>query len=151
MKACSKDSRTLEVVCFIFAVSFIFAAFYYLPHAVDTAAAWILTSFVTFGFAFVTRLERLESANEYAFVRDQTTLKVIQFAVVFFTGWAIVNMVFAVVEKEGVEPESKWMTFIATLMGLKWSMIFMRRLQRIQAEPLVLSRRALLSPIGEIA
>ena len=148
----SKTSRGLETACFVFAVSFIFAAFYYLPHAIDTAAAWILTSFVTFGFAFLTRLQRLETTNDYFVVKDVNTLRVAQFSVIFFLSWAIANCVIAVTEEDGLEPESKWMTFIATLMGLKWSMILTRALRNVQATDLQLqSRRALLSPIGEIA
>ena len=149
---CGKDSRGLEIACFVFAVSFIFAAFYYLPHAIDTGAAWILTSFLTFAYAFLLRFKRLENIGEFKTIKSVETLRVVQFFAVFFIGWATVNLILAISNEDGVEPESKWMTFIATLMGFKWSLILMRALQGLQVtETQTQSRRALLSPIGEIA
>ena len=150
-KVCTKDSKALEITVFVFAVSFIFAAFYYLPHAFDTAAAWILTSFAAFGAAFLIRVQRLDTAAEYSVIKDVNTLRVAQFAVIFFLGWAVLNMVIAITEQDGIEPESRWMTFIATAMGLKWSGLLLRSLSNIQASLQNQSRRALLSPIGEIA
>jgi len=152
-RVCQTNPKCWEITCFVFAISFVFAAFYYLSHSVDTAAAWLITSVVTFLYAFVVRIERLES-DEYPFVKQKATLRSTQALVVAFLFWAIVNVTLAISNVDGIEPESKWMTFIASMMGLKWSTILARNLMRLQAvntDSSTVSRRALLSPIGEIA
>jgi hypothetical protein len=147
-KCCSL--KCLEITCFIFAFSFVFAAFYYFPHAIDTGAAWTITSIVCGLYAMTLRRERLN--QDFPLARDTKTFRVTQGLVLMFLIWSIANGVSAGVNGDGVEPESKWMTFISSMMGLKWSTILVRTLKKYREEPVATaSRRALLSPIGEIA
>jgi len=63
----------------------------------------------------------------------------------------MVSLGIAIDNKDDLEPESKYMALIATLMGMKWSSLLARILARLHESAVAGSRRALLSPIGEIA
>jgi len=145
---------TADVACFIFASSFVLAALYYYPHSIDTGTAWLITSVVTFLFAYGKRIERLAiiPTDTRSVLQNHKALSVAKFAVVLFFVWSVANLIIAIENKDGVEPESKWMSFIASMMGLKWSVFLTRVMLRLEeAANQNSSRRALLSPIGEIA
>ena len=143
-------SPKFEILVFAFAFSFLVASTYYFPHSIDTGVAWLLTSFITCSYGLACRYERLDSPD-YQFHKSPNIVKVVQFGILLFVVWSIVNMTAAIRNNDKLEPESHWMSFIATMMGLKWNILLYRFIKSISGSVENTNRRALLSPIGEIA
>lgn len=142
------NPKAFELLCFIFAASFVSASVYYFFHSFATGFAWALTSLVTFTFASALRSERLEQkVDVYSRPGARKAVKVI---LITFCVLSALSLILAMDEEDGLEPSSYWMTLISTLMGAKWSYLLYRVMQRF-AEAEERHERSLLNPIGEIA
>ncbi len=144
-----KSYTPWEVLVLCFTFSFVLACFSFLPHSIETSISWLFVSFLGLIYALAHREERLET--ETAWLRNDKTYKGLAVALVLFAVWGTISLIVAIVEADGLDESSHWMTFISNMMGLKWGFLAFRVVKRIQLADSDTNRRALLSPIGEIA